>query len=352
MIQKIHLEGVRSHRSTTLELGKLTCLVGPNGCGKSTVLEVIGLYAQDGKRGDAELWLRRGAAKLEVSLELEGSEVKLQFEAASWTQSKAPGIGPLFEAFWGSVEPPAKLRLRKAQLLRLSWEVLRQPSYSHQIPPQLQPNGALLASVVTYLLTTEPARFEALLAQLKAVVPTVERIRSRPARVVETETTVLQLNDQKVPVEQRREVIGQELVFDFKGAAGVSAAAVSEGTLRSLAILTALAELPRGGIVLLDDIEQGLHPGAQVAFMAMLKKLVEENDLQILFTTHSPYVVDQLEPEQVWVFGLDGEGATVARRLSEHPDATRALEVLTTGEFWSAEGESWVASLGEVPSAE
>jgi len=38
----------------------------------------------------------------------------------------------------------------------------------------------------------------------------------------------------------------------------------------------------------------------------------------------------------------DAEGHVVARRLDQHPEAARALEVLTTGEFLSAEGEEWV----------
>lgn len=325
MIQKIHLEGVRSHRSTTLETGNLTCLVGPNGCGKSSVLQVLDLMANGTAGVESGLWLRRGSENLVARLEFTNDQGSwLRFGASGWTTSPSPP-------------------LTNTHLLRFETEKLKRPSYSHEIPPRLRSDGGLLASALTYLLTTEPDRFELVLKQLQSVIPTVERIRSRPARVVESETTVLQLNDQKVPVEQRREVIGQELVFDFRGSPGISAAAVSEGTLRTLAILTALSAIPEGGLVLIDDVEQGLHPGAQVGFMALLKQLVAKERIQILMTTHSPYVLDQLEPEQVWVFGLDAEGATVAKRLSDHPSARRALEVLTTGEFWSAEGEDWVA---------
>jgi hypothetical protein len=38
----------------------------------------------------------------------------------------------------------------------------------------------------------------------------------------------------------------------------------------------------------------------------------------------------------------DKEGISHIKRLSDHPDAKRALDVLTTGELWDAEGESWV----------
>lgn len=351
MIRKIQLEEVRSHRSTTLETGDLTCLVGPNGCGKSSVLQILDLMANGTAGVEPNLWIRRLTRRLVARLEFDDrKDVWLHTGNNGWATSP-PSHENEDEDFLRWEAAPAvlfedkrpKLPLTNTHLLRFEAEKLRRPSYSHEIPPRLKPDGGLLASAVTYLLTTEPDRFEVVLKQLQSVIPTVERIRSRPARVVENETTLLQLNDQKVPVEQRRELIGQELVFDFRGAPGISAAAVSEGTLRTLAILTALAALPEGGLVLIDDVEQGLHPGAQVSFMALLKQLVAREKIQILMTTHSPYVLDQLEPEQVWVFGLDAEGATVTKRLSDHPSARRALEVLTTGEFWSAEGEDWVA---------
>ncbi|MCI0388320.1 MAG: hypothetical protein MOB07_06095 [Acidobacteria bacterium] len=38
----------------------------------------------------------------------------------------------------------------------------------------------------------------------------------------------------------------------------------------------------------------------------------------------------------------DKEGVSHCKRLSDHPDAERALRVLTTGEFLGAEGEAWV----------
>ena len=59
-------------------------------------------------------------------------------------------------------------------------------------------------------------------------------------------------------------------------------------------------------------------------------------------TTHSPYIVDEVQASEVWVFNTNAKGYVESARLSDHPDAERALEVLTTGEFLSAEGEDWV----------
>lgn len=96
-------------------------------------------------------------------------------------------------------------------------------------------------------------------------------------------------------------------------------------------------------LIMLDGLERSLHPKAQRDLVNILRKILEQREnLQIVFTTHSPYVVDELSPEEVYLLNTDDEGIAHARRLSEHPDSERALEVLTTGEFWSAEGEDWV----------
>lgn len=101
-------------------------------------------------------------------------------------------------------------------------------------------------------------------------------------------------------------------------------------------------------MIMLDDIELGLHPRAQRDLMRQLKKIQElKPDLQILVSTHSPYIVDELPPEDVWLFTTDEEGCAVTKRLSDHPDAKKALKVLTTGEFWSSQGEKWVAERPE-----
>jgi predicted ATP-binding protein involved in virulence len=96
-------------------------------------------------------------------------------------------------------------------------------------------------------------------------------------------------------------------------------------------------------MIMLDDVELGLHPRAQRDLIRQLRRVQETHpNLQLLLSTHSPYVVDELKPEEVWLLAPDAEGCAVSKRLSDHPNAKRALEVLTTGEFWSAEGEQWV----------
>ncbi|HEV8693801.1 MAG TPA: AAA family ATPase [Lysobacter sp.] len=57
------------------------------------------------------------------------------------------------------------------------------------------------------------------------------------------------------------------------------------------------ASMPKGAIVLIDEIESSLHPRAQRRVIRDLAQLARQKDLQIVFTTHSPYVLDELPPE-------------------------------------------------------
>ena len=100
-------------------------------------------------------------------------------------------------------------------------------------------------------------------------------------------------------------------------------------------------------LVLLDDVEQGLHPKAQRELMTVFKEIIQANkNLQIIVSTHSPYIVDELTPAQVHVLSHQPSGFTRSKRLDEHPDIELAQHTLTTGEFWDAEGEDWIDTVG------
>jgi len=234
---------------------------------------------------------------------------------------------------------------------RLSWTCryfktsassLQRPAIANPKETILNSDGSNLAWALASLMTEQPDRFQRIVEALREVVPIVKRIRSKAVSVKQIVKQTITINKLDRTFDEEREVNGQELIFDMKSGDGLPATAVSEGTLVVLAVLT-LMYGSDADLIMLDDVELGLHPKAQRDLIRQLRRIQETHPkLQILVSTHSPYVVDEFKAEDVWVFAPDKEGCAVTKRLSEHPDAKRALEVLTTGEFWSAEGEPWV----------
>jgi predicted ATPase len=73
---------------------------------------------------------------------------------------------------------------------------------------------------------------------------------------------------------------------------------------------TAMAELLRGktlkySILLIDEIETSLHPRVQRRLIRDLASLCREIDGQIVLTTHSPYVLEEL-PAEARIYIMDG----------------------------------------------
>jgi predicted ATPase len=57
------------------------------------------------------------------------------------------------------------------------------------------------------------------------------------------------------------------------------------------------ADLPRYGLVLIDEIESSLHPRTQRRLVRDLAERCREREIQIILTTHSPYVLEELPLE-------------------------------------------------------
>ena len=53
----------------------------------------------------------------------------------------------------------------------------------------------------------------------------------------------------------------------------------------------------KNALILIDEIEAGLHPYTQQQVMLELQRLALRNDLQIIVTSHSPVVLESVPPE-------------------------------------------------------
>ena len=70
--------------------------------------------------------------------------------------------------------------------------------------------------------------------------------------------------------------------------------------------------------------------------------LTSRPEVQVVCTSHSPDLLDQVALEEVRVMALDKDGYARCRRLSDHPESERWRKMLRTGEFWASVGEDWL----------
>ena len=110
-----------------------------------------------------------------------------------------------------------------------------------------------------------------------------------------------------------------------------------------LGLLTVMLGPTRPRIVLLDDIEHGLHPLAQKQIVGVIGQVLQRfPDLQVLATTHSPYLLDYLRPDQIRLMTVGEEGFSVCGRLEDHPQYEKWKDEMAPGELWSLFGEKWL----------
>ena len=114
---------------------------------------------------------------------------------------------------------------------------------------------------------------------------------------------------------------------------------VSSGTLRMLALMTALLAEPETNLVGIEEPENYVHPTALSTFVQYLLNTRER--VQFMVTTHSPLLLDYLnEPEAVRIVRRHEDRGTVVLP-QENPDGVRrALEAseFRLGQFYETKG--------------
>lgn len=79
----------------------------------------------------------------------------------------------------------------------------------------------------------------------------------------------------------------------------VDARLLSDGTLRTLAILTALETGNQGSRVVIEEFDNGVHPSRVRVLTHALSDSCQRRKLRALVTTHNPATLNELLPEQI-----------------------------------------------------
>lgn len=183
----------------------------------------------------------------------------------------------------------------------------RMREYSFIIEKALRGDGANVSAVL-YDLCSTPGQKEKVLAF----------VRSLP------EQDIGDIDFLKGP---RNEVMVKLLETFGNQAHWIEAPLLSDGTLRVLAVAAALLSVPEGSLVVIEEIDNGVHPSRAEALLSNIQKIAVERKLRVLLTTHNPALLDAIPlsavPDIVACYRDPGEGDSRLIRLQDlelYPD--------------------------------
>jgi predicted ATPase len=181
-------------------------------------------------------------------------------------------------------------------------------------------DGFRLASCLDNLHQSDPSRFAKIEDALRLFVPGVEMVRF-PAAAPGKKT----------------------VLFHEKSGAKVYASEASDGLLLFLAHLTIAYAHGDVGVVLVEEPETGVHP-RRLRDIVHLLRAISRGELglppvQVVATSHSPYLLDWCSKDEITVFQRDAEGDVQATPLSKVEHIEEQLKDFAPGELIYTFGE-------------
>jgi predicted ATPase len=375
-IERLRVQNYRALRDLELkDIAPLTVLLGPNGSGKSTLFDVFAFLSECFKDGLRRAWDKRNRFR---ELRSRGADGPIIFELKYRERQGDPVItyhlaiderrtGPVVAEEWlhwrrgqhgrpfrfldfregagevisgelpesddqrnhETLESPELLAVntlgqlarhpRVSALRRFisGWYLSYLAADSTRGVPEAGPqerlslSGDNLPNVIQYLKEQHPARLIEILGVLARRIPRLERV---DAELLADGRLLLQIKD---------EPFDRPILAKF----------ASDGTLKMLAYLTVLYDPQPPPLIGIEEPENQLHP-------RLLPQLTEEcrrasARSQLLVTTHSPYFVNGLRPNELWVLYRGDDGFARARRASQM-DKVRSFmdEGAQLGDLW------------------
>ena len=152
--------------------------------------------------------------------------------------------------------------------------------------PQLLRSGANLSSVLFALSELDDEAN----GELQRITDIVRQIPEEPfARIGFEETSLGDVMAGFVP-DEKGQTNGRRLV---------DARILSDGTLRMLAIVTALETVPELSRIVIEEFDNGLHPSRAKMLVRALSETAGRRNLNVVVTTHNPAFMDALDESQM-----------------------------------------------------
>ena len=176
---------------------------------------------------------------------------------------------------------------------------------------RLLANGSNAASVLKHLERQFPDELPNVRDLLSTIVSSIVDVRP-------------EMQGNKLSLRFTQRLKSDDVSFD--------AADMSDGTLRALALITAVFQRPTPSVVVIEEPELTMHPGALGAILDLLRCASER--MQVVVTTHSPDILDARWIEAHHLRLLEWEdGKTKVSQVSEASRDLIAKGVMQAGEL-------------------
>ena len=394
MITELKIEGFKSFGSPeeTIELGPLNFVVGANASGKTNLLSALRFlqnavihdvsYAVSEMGGNAEvrnkrLRQRREPKPVRLSLKLE-KEVRVSLPGDD--QKKDPSVVRSFEYelmldLRSDATPSIETETLKAELVRNGKSraiglqrydtilVVQDPTTGYETKdtlavPEQEPTRLALVGVGFFSVPGTILREEIRGWRFHNFIPNVARqpYREEPDATLGPAGEKLAAILHKMSEEDRasisrelraivpglREIRTTKLpiedtlafqILEDKVKAAINPASVSDGTVRLLALLVVTTwSVHDSSLITIEEPENGVHPHLAEYLVEILRSASEQS--QVIVTTHSPALLDHLEPQEV-ILCDKKDGFTKLQSASSVADIDQFRKHFSLGELWS-----------------
>jgi predicted ATPase len=180
---------------------------------------------------------------------------------------------------------------------------------------QLNVKGDNIGNVVQYMERDNKERFQTILDRIAQKIPGIGKIDTQ------------QSPDKRLL-----------LRFNNKGFIDpFFAQEMSDGTLKVFAYLLLLEDPNPPPFICIEEPENGLYHKLLESLVTEFRAYAtdKKHSSQVFITTHQPYLVDALQPEEVWILEKGADGFSTIRRASDHPIVSAMVEQgLPLGGLW------------------
>ncbi len=328
MLYRLQLDNYRSFRSESIKLDNPTFLVGQNGVGKSNFTDAISfiseamvlpLTAAFRLRGGFESvahrhakgrysaigfqlvlhdlddlatqatydLVLRGRRDYRLEVLLERCSIRECGGGTTTFKRQAPTNSERETRWSGDIDPPKVTRstlalpligdprfepvfdfLSNMRVYRIDPSTLRS-DHEQYGDMELEEDGRNAASVLRHIRKDSPDDWEEICELLASAVPGVAKVQAR----------------------RRNGELNLEFLLKLRGGkARFDASDMSDGTLRALGILVAAYQSPAPSLMVIEEPEASVHPGALGVILDVLRDASRSS--QVLVTTHSPEILD------------------------------------------------------------